>query len=315
MRKHPVLHYRITPCLPYSLVRTGIRLSTFREVVDRFDGESFQRLVFLGRKGLVIEVIQQGQPSQAHLRVKLTWLSSHQPNWEMSQRVAAGVLERVLGIGSDVRPFYKAHRHDPLLGLLIHRFYGLRVAGRRNVWESLLQVILSQQIHLKIAHRMLNDLVQAYGRRARLDGTVLFDFPSPRRFLRIGEAELRGFGMSGAKAATLLRVSEAFVSGELSEDMLWEANDDTVIEKLISIKGIGRWTAEFVLLRGLSRLDVFPASDLGVVKYVAQDLLGYKSPASEADMRAYAERFRPYRGLALIYAYAEIARQKRQASS
>ncbi len=315
MQKHPVLHYRITPRLPYSLPRTAARLSAFSEAVDRFDRDSFQRLVFLGRRGLVIEARQQGPPSRAELRVKLTWLSSQEPDWKASRRVAAEVLERVLGIGSDVRPFYRAHRQDPLLGPLIHRFRGLRVAGRRNVWETLLQIVLSQQIHLELAHRMLGDLAQAYGRRARFDCTVLFDFPSPRRFVRVREKELRGFGLSGAKAATLLRLAEAFESGQLSEDELRQMDDDAVIEQLTAIKGVGRWTAEFTLLRGLSRLDVFPASDLGVVKYVAQSLLGYETSASEADMRAFAERFRPYRGLALIYAYAELARRTRITSS
>ena len=86
-------------------------------------------------------------------------------------------------------------------------------------------------------------------------------------------------------------------------------SDDDLIERLIVLKGIGRWTAETALVRGLIRPDVFPAGDLAVVKYLAQSLLGKTEKASEAEMRAFAERWRPYRGLALVYCYAEMGRR------
>ena len=79
---------------------------------------------------------------------------------------------------------------------------------------------------------------------------------------------------------------------------------------MTAIKGVGRWTAEIALLRGLGRADVFPGADLGVVKYVAMKLLGHRARVTEARMRRFAERWRPYRGLALVYAYAEIARRR-----
>jgi 3-methyladenine DNA glycosylase/8-oxoguanine DNA glycosylase len=82
------------------------------------------------------------------------------------------------------------------------------------------------------------------------------------------------------------------------------------VERLTALRGIGRWTAETVLIRGLGRLDAFPAADLGIVKYLAQGLLGRRSPASEAQMRAFAERWRPYRAVALVYAYAELGRTR-----
>ena len=63
-------------------------------------------------------------------------------------------------------------------------------------------------------------------------------------------------------------------------------------------------------MRGLARSDAFPGGDLGVVKYLAQGMLGKKEKATEAEMRAFAERWRPYRGLALVYCYAELTRRR-----
>ena len=63
-------------------------------------------------------------------------------------------------------------------------------------------------------------------------------------------------------------------------------------------------------MRGLARTDAFPGGDLGVVKYLAQGMLGKKEKATESEMRNFAERWRPYRGLALVYCYAELSRRQ-----
>jgi DNA-3-methyladenine glycosylase II len=105
-------------------------------------------------------------------------------------------------------------------------------------------------------------------------------------------------------------VARAFADGSLDEEEIARLSDEEAIEKMTAIVGVGRWTAEIALLRGLGRVDIFPAADLGVVKYLAQGLLGHEVRAREDDMRRYSERWRPYRGLALVYAYAELARRR-----
>ena len=234
-------------------------------------------------------------------------ITGHEARTQEAKALASQVLSRVLGASTDVRPFYRGFRGDPLLGPLIRRHNGLRVTGRLNLWETLLQIVLSQQIHLNLAHGMLAELSERLGRRARLDGNLYYSFPSPRVIEAESVSSLRRFRLSQAKAETLKRLAAAFENGELADDKLATLSDEEAIELLTSHKGVGRWTAEFALLRGLGRMDIFPGGDLGVVKYLAQGMLGYEGPALEKDMRRYAERWRPYRGLALIYAYAELA--------
>ncbi len=86
--------------------------------------------------------------------------------------------------------------------------------------------------------------------------------------------------------------------------------DEEAIARLTDLPGVGRWTAEIGLLRGLGRPDIFPAGDLGVVKYLAQGLLGHPQRATEDAMRRFSQRWSPHRSLALVYAYAELARRK-----
>jgi DNA-3-methyladenine glycosylase II len=175
--------------------------------------------------------------------------------------------------------------------------------------------VLSQQINLAFAYDIRRELSVAFGRRARFDGETWFAFPEPSRIARETEASLRKFRLSGAKAGTLSRTAAAFASRQITEDEVAGLPDEEAIERMTSIKGVGRWTAEIALLRGLGRADVFPGGDLGVVKYVAMQLLGHRARVTEKKMRRFADRWRPWRGLALVYSYAEINRRALIASS
>jgi DNA-3-methyladenine glycosylase II len=249
-------------------------------------------------------VNQEGPPGRANL--VLTLKGENERSAE-ARALTDRVLERVLGARMDVSGFRKKFRGDEFLGPLLKRHAGLRIAGRFNAWETLLQIVLSQQINLTLAHGILAELAEVHGRSARIDGRRYFSFPTPRVLARTTLRELRRLRLSRAKAETLRRLADAFAEGELTDEKLESLSDDAAVDCLTAYKGVGRWTAEFTLLRGLGRVDVFPASDLGVVKYLARDLLGRAAPAREEEMRKFAERFRPYRGLALIYAYAELA--------
>jgi DNA-3-methyladenine glycosylase II len=297
------VHYDVVPRRPFSLARTAARLARFPELVDRFRDGAYQRLLYVKREPVLMTVTQKGPPSRATLEVGLAGNAARTA--EAHERARA-VLDKVLGASTDVRPFYRSFGKDPLLGPLIRRHSGLRVAGRETVWETLLQIVLSQQINLALAHGMLCDLVASYGRRARIDGERFYAPPTTRRFAKLTEDELRAHRLSGSKARTLIGLAKAFEMGELSDAAFAAMDDESAVEFLTSFKGVGRWTAEFTLLRGLSRMDVFPAGDLGVVKYLPQRILGREEAASEDEMRQFASRWRPFRGLALIYAYAEL---------
>ena len=192
---------------------------------------------------------------------------------------------------------------------MVSRFRGLRVTASPTLFEALVTAVLSQQVNLTFAYSIKKALVESFGRRWRRQGRTYHAFPEPRRFAAQSLEAMRGFRLSNAKAGTLIRLGERFAADPALRG-LDALSDDQVVERLTAIKGIGRWSAEIALMRGLGRPDTFPAGDLGVVKYVAQGLLGKTDKATEEEMRAFAERWRPYRGLALAYCYAELATRR-----
>lgn len=298
-------HFELRPPGAYSLARTAARLVRFPERVDRFEQGRYGRLLHVGGKLVRLSVTQQGPPSRATLRLGLEGAGARSVR---ARAAAERLVYRALGARADVRPFYRRFREDPLLGPSISRHRGLRVAGSPTLWEALVNAVLSQQVNLGFAYSIRSELVLRFGRRARFDGETWYAFPLPRRLARETESVLRGMRLSNAKAGTLLRLARAFEDGSLDDETLDARSDEEVIETLTALKGIGRWTADVALLRGLGRPDAFPGGDLGVTKYLANNLLG--RPANEKQMRALSEAWRPHRALALTYLYAEMAHRR-----
>jgi len=302
-----VHHFTLTPTPPYSLGLTAIRFARFKdEIVDRVQPKHYQRLLSVDGQLALATVTDVGSTIKPRLQVELQ--GPRKTDLELPEFAAQ--LRHILCADLDLKPFYRVSRTDELLGPITRRFRGLKLPASPTVFESLIMAVLSQQLNLTFAYSIKRELVETFGERLQVNGDIYYAFPRPERFAEEKPERLLRFRLSNAKAATLVRLGEAFASGALREEELAALPDEEVVERLIQLKGIGRWSAEIALLRGLARPDAFPAGDLGVVKYVAQGLLGKAEKATEADMRGFAERWRPYRGLALIYCYAELMRRR-----
>ncbi len=300
------VRFELTPRPPYSLALTAERYTRFPEVVDRFESGVYRRLLPVGA-GVLISVEQNGPPSAATLEVRL---DGRLAGSAKARSVALRVAQVALGASADVAPFYRAHRGDPVLGPPIRAFRGLRVAGLPSLWEALVTAVLAQQVNLNFAYDIRRELALAYGPRARFFGQTYVGFPGPEPLAEERLPRLRRFRLSRSKAVAIRGLARAFADGSLCEKELGALGDEGAIEKLTRIPGVGRWTAEIGLLRGLGRPDIFPAGDLGVVKYLAQGLLGHATRAKEEDMRRFSLRWAPHRSLALVYGYAELNRRK-----
>ena len=190
-----------------------------------------------------------------------------------------------------------ARRHlllaDPALATLIRRVgrCGLRADTVREPFESLIRAIAHQQLHARAADAMLGRLLAHGGGR----------FPTPDALLALPDAALRGCGFSGSKAAAMRAVCEARLAGVVpTRRQAVRLSDDELIARLVTLRGIGRWTVEMLLIFSLGRRDVMPVDDFGVRE-------GYRRInrlAVQPKPRALAEataRWSPYRSFAAWY--------------
>ncbi|KAF4551641.1 putative HhH-GPD superfamily base excision DNA repair protein [Elsinoe fawcettii] len=136
-------------------------------------------------------------------------------------------------------------------------------------------------------------------------------FPAPKLVVGTELARLREAGLSARKAEYIHGLAERFEAGELSARMLSEATDEEVMERLVAVRGLGRWSVEMFCCFGLKRMDVFSTGDLGVQRgmavYKGRDVAKLKNKGgkwkymSEQEMIDVAEKFRPYRSLFMWY--------------
>ncbi|WP_457636700.1 DNA-3-methyladenine glycosylase family protein [Oceanithermus sp.] len=175
--------------------------------------------------------------------------------------------------------------HDPVMAGLIEK-HGPYSWGLHPVFPSLLRAVVGQQLSNAVARTIF----------ARLKHATDLD---PERVIELGEEGLRSLGLAYAKARALHGIAHAELAGEL--DRLEELSDKEVTERLAALRGVGPWTAQMVLIFSLGRLDVWPTSDLGMVRQ-AEKLYGLSSKREVADL---GERFRPYRSVAAHYLWTE----------
>lgn len=179
----------------------------------------------------------------------------------------------------------RALSSEPVFAAILDRAGAPRFRRRRNAFETLLHIILEQQVSIDAAAAMFR----------RLRG--LCPQLTPAVFLAIDDATLRQCGFSRQKAAYGRGLAEAVASGALDFGRLAAAADEDALAALIALKGIGRWSAEIYLIFALGRADIWPAADLGLQLGVATEL-GLPERPGERELRELGERWRPWRSVA-----------------
>jgi len=189
---------------------------------------------------------------------------------------------------------------DPVLGALVEAHGPLTDEQRRRgrpaeAYGALLRSIVGQQLSTKAARTIYERLIGLYGGQT----------PAPEQIVATDAEELRGVGLSRAKAAYLRSLAEHVIDGELELDRLGELGDEEVIAQLTAVKGLGPWTAHMFLIFHLRRPDVLPVGDLGVRRAV-QLAYGMEDLPPAAELERIAEPWRPYRSLASLYLWRSL---------
>lgn len=208
-------------------------------------------------------------------------------------------MSRVMGGGGELpAPYWDEARRglaeaDPALGRLIARAGESMLRPRHDPFFSLSRSIVGQQISVKAAESVWQKML---GRLGEI---------SPVAVGGQDVDSLRQCGLSRQKAAYLLSLAGHFLNGSLQQEKWHEMDDEAVIERLVQVKGIGRWTAEMFLIFHLLRPDVLPVDDIGIQKAIANHFNDGVRPKAK-EMIAIAEAWRPWRSVASWYLWRSL---------
>ena len=213
------------------------------------------------------------------------------------------------GLDDNAEGHYAAMASDPDIAPLLERFGSLRIARAPDMYEALLVTVIGQQVSVQAAQSIRRRLMRNMGTQVAAGIAPVEEnyylYPTPQQLIEADESALREQGVSKQKSAYLLEIADRAAAGELNCAAFTALSDEDALERLCKIKGVGRWTAEIVLMRGLGRPDIFAAGDLGL-QMAVQELRGMRERPSEKTLRDIAERWRGWRSYAAFYLWMTL---------
>ena len=210
------------------------------------------------------------------------------------------LVGQLLGTRIDLTDWYRTAAGDARFGPLAGRFMGMKPPRFPTVFEAVVNAFACQQLSLEVGLELLNRLAALCGARAGKRSDVRFSFPTASDVARLSPEKCQTIGFSRQKTHALFSLARAVTRGDLDLEALAHEDDGVIRQRLLELRGVGRWSAEYVLLRGLGRLDVFPGDDVGAQKSLAR-WLGRSRPMGYADVSRAVERWSPFAGMVYLH--------------
>jgi DNA-3-methyladenine glycosylase II len=222
---------------------------------------------------------------------------------QISAAVRAAVttaLERLLGLRIDLAEFYQFAAHDRRLGQLAQHFQGMKPPRFATVFESVVNAMACQQLTLTLGVHLLNRLAVACGTAFDEGNDNPHAFPRPEILARLSRTDLRQLGFSHQKGRAITELAQSVAEGRIDLEALSALPDDEAVLRLLELRGVGRWTAEYVLLRGLGRTHIFPGDDVGARNNL-QRLLRLTKPLDYEGVRQVLSHWDRFAGLVYFH--------------
>jgi DNA-3-methyladenine glycosylase II len=282
------------PPFRFDLALAYLRRSPF-EVLDVVEAGVYRRALTLDGRPRLVEVRAEGDAEQPGLRVSLP----DGPADPSELEAAAARVARCFRVDDDLTPLDALALADQRFGALVQRARGLRALIMPSPFEALVWAIIGQQINVAFAYRLKRALVEQFGARLEHGGRTYHLFPTPRRLAELEPEQLRPLQFSSQKSRYIVDLARLVASGQLDLEAFGGLPPDEARAALMSLRGVGRWTAEYVLMRGLGARDELPAADIGL-QVAAGRVYGLAVRPTESELRALAE---PWAGWRTYYAF------------
>lgn len=291
---------------PYDFDLSTAIFSGGDEQVRQYKNGIFSQVIRINGKLVLIKANSTGNIEAPRIRVEL--VAKERTN-RIDQKEAETVLRSMLSADLDLKPFYTAVNNDKVMSNLINRLNGLKSPVTETPFEALIDSVIEQQISLNVAHHLQNNMIKRFGESLDLNSKTYYAYPTPRELKEASIEGLRGCGLSSRKAEYVKDISGLVYQGKLDLAQIMSYDDsDKAVAELDKIRGIGLWTAELTLVRGMGKLEAIPADDIGVRRAISHYYFKDRRIASE-EARQIAESWGKWKGLASFYLImAEIKR-------
>jgi DNA-3-methyladenine glycosylase II len=227
------------------------------EVLHYVKDKKVWKLLCIEDQFILIEV---SQPSKAELQIRFV---DHQLESKEGEILLVNYVREWLDLDTPLHLFYELAKQDAILSELVTRYSGLRIVGIPDLFEVLCWAVIGQQINLTFAYTLKKRFVENFGTPYEWKGRKYWFFPQPSQLKQESIQQLRELQFTQKKAEYIVGIAEAFESKKLSkEKMLFDL--EKAEQQLISIRGIGPWTAHYAMMRCFRNPSAFPIADVGL---------------------------------------------------
>jgi DNA-3-methyladenine glycosylase II len=267
-------------------------------VVDVFDDGIWRRVLVIDKAPVLVAVRQTRSGARPEIEVRI---SAAQPRVVKAE--VAALVTRMLGLDRDLSDFYKLARGDTHLHDLAGRLRGMKPVRYATVFEAFANAVACQLVSLSAGMHVLNRLANAFGVSAEVDDVAraMRSFPAASAIARSNPSAMRALGLSRQKGEYLLGLAVGALHPKDSDfASIEQLTDDDAIARLSQFRGVGRWTAEYVMLRGFGRINIFPGDDVGGRNKLFEWLGASDAPTYDSVGKMLA-RWHPYGGLIYLH--------------
>jgi DNA-3-methyladenine glycosylase II len=288
----------IVPLPPYAFAAALAYLHrSSSAILERISDDGiYHRAVTLDGHDLLLTMKSVGSIEAPHL--ELAVLGEQVSPTLLNE--TAQMVRRIFSLDDDPTEFYRIAQAEPVFGALVQRYYGLRPVTIVSPFEALIWAVIGQQINVSFARKLKQRLVELCGGQLHIGGEDYPLMPTPQAIAALDLALLAANQFSRQKTSYIIGLAQAVVSGELDFAAVAGLPHDEAIAYLTRFHGLGRWTAEYVLMRGLGGRDSIPAADMGLRIAIGR-AYGMGRNATELEVREIAEQWAGWRGWAAFY--------------
>ena len=262
------------------------------------ENNKYKQLITVNEIPVLIELESTGSIDNPELKLIL---KSNSKISKLNANLTLQTVNRLFNLDFDLKSFYDDIENEKILSKLAYKLYGLKSPATSSVFEALVDAIVEQQISLRVAHSIEQKIINKFGSTLSIDGYIYYAYPTPKQLNNAPFDELRACGLTLRKTEYIKSISKDIEDGNLDLEKFRNYKDaQKIMNELCKIRGIGRWTAEFVMIRGLNRQESFPADDIGIRRVISHYYCDDKRISSE-DARKIAEKWGKYKGLAAFY--------------
>ena len=282
----------LTPIPPYDFAKTLEFLGAFGPIQDEqaLSEDSFTKAIIAGGEVVAFRVVPTGDIEYPQLEYELL---SNRPISASTKVTIEQRITSFLGLNDDLKPFYQIGFSDPDFASIIDQLYGYHQVRFLTPFECACWAILSQRNTMRIAHNYKQMLIAEFGKCVEIDGAEYWAFPEPAAVAVANYGYIRTFIRNGRRAEFIVDAARAFVDAD--EDFLASADYRDAEVWLRKIKGIGEWSAAFILLRGLGRTERIPFGEKRLVE-PASIVYGKGHTMTFDEIGLLAKGYGPYQG-------------------